>query len=152
MRQKIIIFIACFSLAIGVSSAKSLVLTLENGKRVYYLLGEDSNPMLRFINGKIVVDADEYEFSGIKHFYISSTDDPNGIEQTLKGENVVYDKGVVMVDTDKPMMVKVYSISGHEVKLRSQQVDDKTFVYLNSLPQGAYIITAGEISLKIYKK
>lgn len=106
--------------------------------------------MLRFINGKIVVDADEYEFSGVKHFYISSADDPNGIGQTMKDQHIVYDKGLVIFDTDQP--IKVFLINGGEVNVYSQQTEGKTIVDLSPLPQGAYIITTGDISLKIYKK
>lgn len=152
MKEKIISLAACLLLSVGTLSAKSLVLTLENGTRVYYLLGGNTNPMIRFVDGKIKVDTDIYEFSGIKNFYISATDDPNGIEHTINSTMAEYNDNMVIFDTDKPLMVKVYSSGGNEMNVYPRWVGDKTVVDLSPLPQGAYIITAGETSLKILKK
>lgn len=152
MKEKIIALAACLLLSVGTLSAKSLVFTLENGTRVYYLLGGNTNPMIRFVDGKIKVDTDIYEFSGIKNFYISATDDPNGIEHTINSTMAEYNDNMVIFDTDKPLMVKVYSSGGNEMNVYPRWVGDKTVVDLSPLPQGAYIITAGETSLKILKK
>ena len=152
MKEKIISLAACLLLSVGTLSAKSLVLTLENGTRVYYLLGGNTNPMIRFVDGKIKVDTDIYEFSGIKNFYISATDDPNGIEHTINSTMAEYNDNMVIFDTDKPLVVKVYSSGGNEMNVYPRWVGDKTVVDLSPLPQGAYIITAGETSLKILKK
>jgi hypothetical protein len=43
------------------------VLTLSNEKKVYYLLDNKTATMMRFIDGKITVEADEYTFSNIKN-------------------------------------------------------------------------------------
>lgn len=152
MKGRTIAFAISLSLAVGALPAKSLVLTLENGTLVYYLLGEDTNPMMRFVDGKIKVDTDIYEFSGIKNFYISTTDDPNGIEHTINSTMAEYNDNMVIFDTDKPLVVKVYSSGGNEMNVYPRWVGDKTVVDLSPLPQGTYIITAGETSLKILKK
>lgn len=152
MKEKIIALAACLLLSVGTLSAKSLVLTLENGTRVYYLLGGNTNPMIRFVDGKVKVDTDIYEFSGIKNFYISTTDDPNGIEHAINSTTAEYNDNMVIFDTDTPLVVKVYSSGGNEMNVYPRWVGDKTVVDLSPLPQGAYIITAGETSLKILKK
>jgi hypothetical protein len=152
MKEKIIGLIACLSLSIGTLSAKSLVLTLENGTLVYYLLGKDANPMMRFTDGRITVNTDIYEFSGIKNFYISTADDPNGIEHTIKNTLAEYRNNMVIFNTDNMPVIKVYSGNGHEVNVSHRQIGDKTAIDLSTLPQGTYIITAGETSLKILKK
>ena len=152
MKEKIIGLIACLSLSIGTLSAKSLVLTLENGTLVYYLLGKDANPMMRFTDGRITVNTDIYEFSGIKNFYISTADDPNVIEHTIKNTLAEYRNNMVIFNTDNMPVIKVYSGNGHEVNVSHRQICDKTAIDLSKLHQGTYIITAGETSLKILKK
>ena len=79
MNKRIVIAVACLLFSIGISFGKSLVLTLANNTLVYYVLGGDKNPMMRFADGKVCVNSDEYAFSNIKNFYISETDDPGGI-------------------------------------------------------------------------
>ena len=133
-------------------SAKSLVLTLGNGTRVYYLLGEDTNPMMKFINGDIIVNADSYEFSNIKNFYISETDDPSGIERTTQGAAAKFYNNSVIFEADKPLSVRVFSSDGREVRVRPIQREGQTIVNLHTLPQGAYIIAAGGATLKIVKR
>ena len=68
MKTRIITLAAFLFLAIGVLSAKSLVLTLKNGTLVYYLLGGEANPMMRLTDGDIVVNTDKYEFGNIQNF------------------------------------------------------------------------------------
>ena len=150
MKEKIIALATCLLLATVGLSAKSLVLTLNNGKLVYYLLGGESNPMLRFVDGNIVVDTDKYEFSNVKNFYISSTDDPSGIEHTV-GESIRYDHNVIIVHSDQSA-IGVYACDGRRMDVSLQQANDKTLIDLSPLPQGIYIVTIGETSLKICKK
>ena len=114
MKTRIITLAAFLFLAIGVLSAKSLVLTLKNGTLVYYLLGGEANPMMRFVDGDIVVNTDKYEFGNIKNFYISATDDPSGIEHTV-GENIQYAHNIMVVATDKPLAMAIYTSAGHKV-------------------------------------
>ena len=152
MKTRIIALAAFLFLAIGMLSAKSLVLTLKNDTRVYYLLGGETNPKMRFINGDIIVNADRYEFSNIKNFYISETDDPSGIEQTTQGAAAKFYNNSVIFEADKPLSVRVYSSDGREVRVRPIQMEGQTIVNLHTLPQGAYIITTGDATLKIVKR
>ena len=151
MKGKIIALVACLFFAAANLSAKSLVLTLKDGTLVYYLLGGEANPKMRFVDGSIVVNTDQYEFSDIKNFYISDTDDPSGIRQAAVGD-VQYDHNVVIVATDELLPVSIYTSAGQKVDAYIQQASGKTLVDLNSLPQGAYVVTIGESSLKVLKK
>ena len=151
MKEKIITLVACLLFVAANLSAKSLVLTLKNGTLVYYLLDEDVNPMLRFVDGGIVVNTDKYEFSNVKNFYISATDDPSGIEHVV-GEHVQYDHNVLVFSSEYSQSFAVYTCSGHQVAVSAQQANGQTIIDLNPLPQGAYIVTIGESSLKIFKK
>ena len=151
MKEKIIALAACLFLFVSAIPAKSLVLTLRNGTLVYYLLGGETNPMLRFVEGDIVVNTDKYAFSNVKNFYISATDDPSGITHIM-GETFQYDHNIVVVNTEKSLPIKIYACDGHKITTCSQQVKGQTIIDLNPLPQGVYIVAIGESSLKIFKK
>lgn len=151
MKTRIITLAVFLFLAIGVLSAKSLVLTLKNGTLVYYQLGGEDNPMMRFTDGDIVVNTDKYEFGNIKNFYISATDDPSGIEQAI-GEDIQYAHNIMVVSTDKPLAMAIYTSAGHKVGTPIRQDNGRTLIDLNPLPQGTYIVTIGGSSLKVLKK
>lgn len=152
MRKQICIIIACLLLATGMASGKSVVLTLSNGKLAYYLLGGDKDPVMRFADGKIVMNADEYSLSGIKNFYISETDDPTGIETVLKEQNVSYKAGTFAVLADNSESVSVYTANGIKVAAQTEHANGVVTVNLQQLPQGAYVIRVGESSFKVYKQ
>lgn len=151
MRKKFVILIACLSFAMSNVLAKSLVLTLPNGKLAYYLLGEENNPILRFIDGDIVVNTDKYEFSNVKNFYISSTDDPTGIK-SVTGDMIRYDNNTVFFDAENTLSINIYTLDGREIEAHTQQANGKVVVDLNTFPQGTYVLTIGDTSLKIHKK
>lgn len=151
MKGKIITLAACLFLAATALPAKSLVLTLKNGTLVYYLLGKDVNPMLRFVDGDIVVNTDRFEFSNVKNFYISATDDPTSIEHTV-GTHIQQSHNMVILDTEDPQSISLYTFDGRKVDVCPQHSNGKTLIDLSPLPQGTYIITIGESSLKILKK
>lgn len=132
--------------------AKSVVFTLSDGTKVYYLLGGDTNPVLRFVEGKIVVEADEFELSEIKNFYISEEDDPNGIEDVLAAQSVSYQENMLVVKGAAVSLVRVYTVGGIEVKADVQKTGDVVTVNLNGLEKGAYIVQVGKSSLKVLKK
>lgn len=153
MKKLLLPIIACLLMFAGNINAKSLVLTLKDGTLVYYLLGGETSPMMRFVDGKVTVDADEYTISGIKNFYISEEDDPNSIED-IKGNKdfANYSNNTLIVKTSKTKSVKVFNINGAEMDADIQKSDDMTSVALNRLPKGAYIIRVGESSFKVIKK
>ena len=152
MNKRIVIAIACLLFSIGISFGKSLVLTLANNTLVYYVLGGDKNPMMRFADGKVCVNSDEYAFSNIKKFYISETDDPSGIEHLLKEQQITYKAGMLIVHTDKPESIGVYNANGMKVSVPVEQSGDVVAVSLNQLPKGVYVVRVGESSFKVLKQ
>lgn len=134
------------------ASAKSVVFTLNDGTKVYYLLSKDVNPIMRFKEGKMVVNEDAYEFSDIKNFYISDEDDPNAIETVLSKQNVTFSSNTVIIRSDAVKTLKVYTLDGVEVKASVQKTDDVISVDLNGLDRGTYLISTGTSSLKVLKK
>lgn len=68
--KKLTFFLLMLVASIG-ATAKSLVFTLNDGTKVYYQLSSEVNPIMRFKEGKLLVNDDVYEFDGIKNFYLS---------------------------------------------------------------------------------
>ena len=134
------------------ASAKSIVFTLSDDTKVYYLLSSEVNPVLRFKEGKMVVNEDVYEFSDIKNFYISEEDDPNAIEPVLSKLNMTFKENTVIIRSETVKAVRVYTLNGVEVKVPVEKTDDVISVNLNGLEKGTYLISTGNSSLKVLKK
>jgi hypothetical protein len=132
--------------------AKSVVFTLNDGTKVYYLLSAEVSPMLRFKDGKMVVNEDTYEFTDIKNFYISEEDDPNAIEKVLAKHNVTFKANTVVINSDSVKILKVYTLDGVEVKVPVEKSENVISVNLNGLERGTYLISTGDSSLKVLKK
>ena len=153
MKRTALAFIACFCMLTGNISAKSLVLTLKDGTLVYYLLGGDCNPMMRFVDGKVAVDTDNYTISDIKNFYISEQDDPNAIEDIKSDKaDFSYSNNALTVKTGNAKSVKVFAINGSEVEAEIKNASDMTTIGLEKLPKGTYIVRVGNTSFKVTKK
>lgn len=134
------------------ASARSIVFTLSDDTKVYYLLSSEVNPVLRFKEGKMVVNEDVYEFSDIKNFYISEEDDPNAIEPVLSKLKMTFKENTVIIRSETVKTVKVYTLNGVEVKAPVEKTDDVISVNLNGLEKGTYLISTGDSSLKVLKK
>lgn len=150
--KKVVFLFAAMLLAAAGASAKSVVFTLSNNTKVYYLLGGETAPMLRFVDGRVTVNDDVYSISGIKNFYISETDDPNAIEQTLAQQNISYGSNTLVVKAAEGTNVKVYAADGRAVEADILQNGDATTIDLNRLDRGIYMIQIGTSSMKVLKK
>ena len=145
-----------FSLLMLVASigatAKSLVFTLNDGTKVYYQLSSEVNPIMRFKEGKLLVNDDVYEFDGIKNYYLSDEDAPNAIENVQSKPNVTFKANTVLIPADAVKVLKVFTVDGVEVKTVIQNEGDVFSVDLNGLAKGVYVISTGKSSLKVIKK
>ncbi len=148
------IFLLLWTMGLSSAMAKSLLLTLKDGTQVYYLLGGDINPKMTFENGKICVNADNYEITDIKHFVISKEDDPNALDAPQANAQTPRLKGNVLTTaTSIPAKdVHVFSLNGTEVEAEKTEGKDGVSIDLNRLPKGVYIVRIGESSLKVTKK
>lgn len=134
------------------ATAKSLVFTLNDGTKVYYQLSSEVNPIMRFKEGKLLVNDDVYEFDGIKNFYLSDEDAPNAIENVQSKPNVTFKANTVLIPADAVKVLKVFTVDGVEVKTVIQNEADVFSVDLNGLAKGVYVISTGKSSLKVIKK
>lgn len=147
-------FIALMVLALitGIVSAKSVVFTLKDGTKVYYLISGGNNPIMTFDNGTVTVNSDTYQISDIVNFYISSTDDPSGIADTkaVGADFKMQGETLYIGATDKE--VKVFAINGAEQEVDVSTVGDVTAVGIANLPAGNYVVKVGKTSFKFNKK
>ena len=152
MKKRILAFATGLFITMSALTAKSLVLTLTDGTLVYYLLGGEVDPMIHFIDGGVMVNADGYSFANLKNIYISSTDDPNGIEHKLAEAQVSYRGNVLALHTTDAGVVRIYAPNGSFVEAPMRNEVGFLFVDLNVLPQGIYTIKMGDTSMKVMKK
>lgn len=132
------------------ASARSLVLELTDGSKIYYLIDDENNPVMTFNDGQLTVEGSQYTFANIVKFYISETDDPNAIEGVSgKAETAIKD-GVVYVKTKG--QVRLYSTDGRQMDARISRQDDTTVVDAAHLPAGTYILQVNGQSIKFQKK
>lgn len=149
--KKLTFFLLMLVASIG-ATAKSLVFTLNDGTKVHYQLSSEVNPIMRFKEGKLLVNDDVYEFDGIKNFYLSDEDAPNAIENVQSKPNVTFKANTVLIPADAVKVLKVFTVDGVEVKTVIQNEGDVFSVDLNGLAKGVYVISTGKSSLKVIKK
>lgn len=149
--KKLTFFLLMLVASIG-ATAKSLVFTLNDGTKVYYQLSSEVNPIMRFKEGKLLVNDEVYEFDGIKNFYLSDEDAPNAIENVQSKPNVTFKANTVLIPADAVKVLKVFTVDGVEVKTVIQNEGDVFSVDLNGLAKGVYVISTGKSSLKVIKK
>lgn len=152
MKRSILAFVTCLFVSVSTLTAKSLVLTLTDGTLVYYLLGGEEDPMIHFVDGGVMVNADGYSFANLKNIYISLTDDPNGIEHKLADARISYCSNVLALPAADTESVKVYAPNGSSVEAPIRNEAGFLFVDLSVLPQGIYAVKVGDTSLKVMKK
>ena len=100
----------------------------------------------------MTVDADVYEFSDIKNFYISEEDDPNAIEDVLTEKEISFRSNVLIVKAENAGAVRVYTAAGVRVNASVVASDGIVTVDLNGLKEGAYVVSVGKSSFKVLKK
>lgn len=149
--KKLTFFLLMLVASIG-ATAKSLVFTLNDGTKVHYQLSSEVNPIMRFKEGKMLVNDDVYEFDGMKNFYLSDEDAPNAIENVQSNPHVTFKANTVLIPADAVKVLKVFTVDGVEVKTLIQKEGDVFSVDLNRLAKGVYVISTGKTSLKVTKK
>ena len=133
-----------------VASAKSLVLLLEDGTEVYYLLAGETDPVMTWADSAAIVNGDSYSISGITKFYISDTDDPSAVETVEAEDEAIFKAGVMYVKGDHE--ITVCTLDGRAVEASVSSDGSVTAVNTNALPAGTYVISFGNGALKFLKR
>lgn len=148
MVKKLILICTLALLASVSASARSLVLVLSDSTKIYFLL--DDKPVLRMVDGKVMIDTQAFRFEEVDRFYISQTDDPSGIEAVMAEKQVTFDGNTIVVDGEKA--VEVYAINGMKMKAKVSRTAGMTKVDTSGLAKGTYVVKVGKASMKFVKK
>jgi hypothetical protein len=132
------------------ASAKSLVLELNDGTLVYYLLGGETNPVLRFDGDEVMVDADKYAFTDVAKFFISEEDQPTAIDGKPAEAQTEMKDGQLYVSTQET--VAVYTTDGRLVSRAHQAGKGRSVVDASQLAAGVYVVRYGKKSFKFVKR
>ncbi len=148
MIKKVILICTLALLTQMSANARSLVLVLSDSTKIYFLL--DDKPVLRMVDGKVLIDTQAFSFEDVDHFYISQTDDPSSIEAVLAERKVKFEGNTLVVDGDKA--VEVYAVNGTRMKVKMSKSAGVTMVNTEDLVKGVYIVKIGKTSFKFSKK
>lgn len=143
-----LLFLWLFALS---AHAKSVVFTLRSGALVYYQLGGATNPVMRWTNEGLTVNADAYAVSDIQYFYISAEDAPVSTPVVAPTAHAnVYEQGVFTVMAGDEQ-VSVWTLSGTPVSVPITVMQDSVRIAFTHLPKGVYVVRVGKESFKIQK-
>ena len=148
MIKKVILICTLALLTQMSANARSLVLVLSDSTKIFFLL--DDKPVLRMVDGKVLIDTQAFSFEDVDHFYISQTDDPSSIEAVLAERKVKFEGNTLVVDGDKA--VEVYAVNGTKMKVKMSKSAGVTMVNTEDLVKGVYIVKIGKTSFKFSKK
>ena len=148
MIKKVILICTLALLTSMSANARRLVLVLSDSTKIYFLL--DDKPVLRMVDGKVLIDTQAFSFEDVDHFYISQTDDPSSIEAVLAERKVKFEGNTLVVDGDKT--VEVYAVNGTRMKVKMNKSAGVTMVNTEDLVKGVYIVKIGKTSFKFSKK
>jgi hypothetical protein len=160
MKTKTILILFLFLLHIGFVSARSLVIELKDGTKMYYLISLDENPCLVFDKENMSIQSDQFTVSDVEKFYISETDNPNrlenptqhtGIQSTGLADECLY---IVMenLNPEEQPDVSLFSIDGKLLKSSYSYRGKELVLDTSGLARGVYILKIGNKSLKFQKK
>lgn len=146
--MKNFLFVSVMCLVSMMVGAKTLVFTLANDTKVYYALDTPSDglrygPVVKFTQGSVTINGDNYEWSGIKDFRLSNESDPAGILPHS-----------ICVATDAPVVI--YSADGKKMG-EAESYASFQRLELSRLPKGVYVVEIGgkgngKVSFKVAKK
>lgn len=150
--RKFLLALVLMTAGVFSASAKSLVLTLKDGTKVYFLITSTSSPMMKIKDGEITLgDEHRYTFPELVSFVVSNTDDPNAVEDVESNPTHTYKSNTIIFagNADK---VKVFNASGAQVEAEVSENDGRVAVNLNDLLNGVYVVNTGSTSFKVIKK
>lgn len=151
MKKSMLAFAVMCMLSLTAFS-KSLVLTLNDDSKVYFIMTNTDVPVMKFTEGGVTINGkDSYTFSQIKSFVISNTDAPNAIDD-VPADAKVEMRANTLILSGNAKNVKVFNAAGSQVEACVTKYGEQVSVDLNGLDKGVYIISSGSTSFKVMKK
>ena len=135
----------CLLAPLSAVQGRSVVFTLADGSQAWYQLGGERAPMLRFADGEAVVDADRYQFADILSFAVFEQDATTALSVVMQGQELM----VPAPDGVRPV---IYDMAGRRMDVPVTTVSGSCVFRLQSLPVGGYVLKAGKMSFRFWKK
>ena len=150
--RKFILSLALIVACVLSASAKSFVLTLKDGTKVYFAVTIDKSAVMDISKGNITIeDKNTYTFEQVKSFVLSNENDPNAINDVEMDGGASY-KANTLVVPGNLNTVKVYDASGAQVEANISESNGRVIVNLNNMNKGVYVVSTGSTSFKVIKK
>ncbi len=128
---------AALLLCCATANAKSLVIELNNGLKIFYVITKEAQPrMVIAQDGTFTLNTRLFSFADVKGFHVQN-EDYSGEKGTEDAIAVIQDDMVKMADK-----AGVYTLDG-------KRVSDKAD--LGRLKPGTYVISNGKQTFKIVK-
>lgn len=160
MKTKNILILFLLMLHIGLVSARSLVIELKDGTKMYYLVSLNENPCLVFDQGSMSIQSDRFTISDVNKFYISETDDPNQLnnprqEETFRSTGLAAESLHIIMDSLTPgelPKIGLFSIDGKSLECSYRFKGKELILETSGLARGIYLLKIDNKSLKFQKK
>lgn len=128
---------AALLLCCAAANAKSLVIELNNGMKIFYVITKEAQPrMVIARDGTFLLNTRQYSFGDVRSFHVQQ-EDYSGEKGTEDGIAVIEDGRVRMAGK-----AGVYTLDGRRVSERAD---------LGRLKPGTYVISDGKRTFKIVK-
>lgn len=149
MKRLLLILLTFICTITVLADNKQLIITFIDGTSQAFALS--NLPDIKMENDKMTIKAGEttaeYDLYKVKTFTIGEATGIEGI--ALKGFTMDGNKFIVPGVNNS---IRLYSVDGKKVELNQMQTDSASFISLDALPKGVYIISANGKSVKILKK
>ncbi len=160
MKTKNILILFLLMLHVCLVSARSLVIELKDGTKMYYIVSLDENPCLVFDQGNMSIQSDQFTVSDVRKFYISETDNPNQLsnplqEEAFRSTGLATESLHIILENLNPEEqpeVSLFSIDGKLLESSYSFRGRELILETSALARGIYILKIGSKSLKFQKK
>lgn len=145
------LWVALCCMAANAANDKSLFVTFNDGQKVEFALA--TTPEVSFANDQITIKTTKttasYDLWKVTSFTYAST--TTGIQQVEESTPFAMEGDHIIIDGVNNK-ISTFALDGKAVKLTPITTGNKTFVNLNELTQGVYIIKINNKSIKIARQ
>ncbi len=133
------------------AEAKSLVLTLADGTRVYYLLQASDYYMMHLTDDGAVLQGRTIDWADFAGFLISTEDAPDAVtapDATLRSQTRIAGDEVAVTGATA---VRILDAAGRQLRTAAAAPGQTITISIGSLPVGTYIIATDKATTKFIK-
>ena len=140
------------SLPLWATERDCLLLHLQSGERMVFML--EAEPQIFFTESGIEIGLHSLTLSEVtKYTFGDSENLPEDLSNVTMQDGISFYDGMLLVSLKENNALSIFTVTGQEIMCKPVwQHENKIMVDLNFLPNGMYVISTGEETLKIMKK